>query len=49
MKELFEAGCPGLNLQIQMNRDNYYATDNTGILAADADVYEVDSGFSMTS
>jgi thiamine pyridinylase len=45
MKELFEAGCPGLNLQIQMNRDNYYATDNTGILAADADVYEVDSVF----
>ena len=28
-----------------MNRDSYYATDNTGILAADADVYEVDSVF----
>ena len=45
MKELFESGCPGLDLQIQINRDSYYATDNTGILAADADVYEVDFVF----
>jgi thiamine pyridinylase len=44
MKELFEAGCPGLDLQVHMN-GNYYAIDNTGILAADADVYEVDSVF----
>ncbi len=44
IKELFEAGCPGLDLRIRMNA-NYYATDDTGILAADADVYEIDSVF----
>jgi thiamine pyridinylase len=44
IKQLFEAGCPGLDLQIQLNQ-NYYSPDNTGILAADADLYEVDSIF----
>jgi thiamine pyridinylase len=44
IKELFEAGCPGLDLRIRLNA-NYYATDGSGILAADADVYEVDSVF----
>jgi thiamine pyridinylase len=44
IKELFEAGCPGLDLQIRMN-PNYYATDDSGILAADADIYEIDSVF----
>src|SRR5271167_965687 len=44
IKELFEAGCPGLDLQIRRNA-NYYATDDSGILAADADVYEIDSVF----
>jgi thiamine pyridinylase len=44
IKELFEAGCPGLDLQIRMNA-NYYSTGDGGILAADADVYEVDSVF----
>jgi thiamine pyridinylase len=44
IKQLFEAGCPGLDLRIGMNA-NYYATDDSGILAADADVYEIDSVF----
>jgi thiamine pyridinylase len=44
IKELFEAGCPGLDLQIRRNA-NYYATDDSGILAAAADVYEIDSVF----
>ena len=44
IKNLFEDGCPGLDLQIHLNQ-NYYSPDNTGILAADADVYEVDSVF----
>jgi thiamine pyridinylase len=44
IKQLFEAGCPGLDLRIRMNT-NYYATDDSGILAADADVYEIDSVF----
>jgi thiamine pyridinylase len=44
IKELFERGCPGLDLRIRMNQ-NYYSTDDTGILAADADVYEIDSVF----
>jgi thiamine pyridinylase len=44
IKELFEAGCPGLDLQIDMNQ-NYYSTGSAGILSAKADVYEVDSVF----
>jgi thiamine pyridinylase len=44
MKELFEAGCPGLDLQLTRNQ-NYYSTDNSGVLSSDADVYEVDSVF----
>ena len=44
IKQLFEAGCPGLDLQIKLNLD-YYAPDHRGIVGTDADVYEVDSVF----
>lgn len=44
IKESFEDGCPGLNLQVIMNQ-NYYSSDSTGILSSQADVYEVDSVF----
>lgn len=44
IKESFEDGCPGLNLQVIMNQ-NYYSSDNTGILSSQADVYEVNSVF----
>lgn len=44
IKENFESGCSGLDLQIEMNQ-NYYATNGNGLLETDADVYEVDSVF----
>jgi thiamine pyridinylase len=45
VKQLFEDGCPGLDLELIIDPDYYSSEKQKGILYAAADVYEVDSVF----
>jgi thiamine pyridinylase len=45
IKQLFEDGCPGLDLQLIIDPDYYSSEKQKGILYTKADVYEVDSVF----